>query len=98
MATEFGQDEPGLLATVMRSVGPYILRTAAQGADTAVWLATTDTAAVPSGSYCQDRTVRTPWGHGTHDAVAAALWQRSEQMTGIDAQSTATTPAAAPLL
>jgi NAD(P)-dependent dehydrogenase (short-subunit alcohol dehydrogenase family) len=94
VATEFGQDEPGVMATVMRVVAPYILRTAAKGAETGIWLATDPAAAAISGSYCQDRRVRTPWSQGANDAIAAELWRFSERATGLPpAAMASTTPA-----
>ena len=89
VATEFGQDEPGILSTAMRLFGPYILRTPAQGADTGIWLATAPDAATLSGSYCQDRKVRTPWGQGTNDNLAHELWNVSERLTGLDGRAAA---------
>ena len=90
VATEFGQDEPGILNTAMRLFGPYILRTPAQGADTGIWLATAPDAATLSGSYCQDRKVRTPWGQGANDNLAYELWTASERFTGLSGQAEAT--------
>lgn len=83
VATEFAQDEPGILSTLMSTFGRFVLRTPAQGADTGVWLATAPEAASLSGSYCTDRKVRTPWGQGTDDAVAREFWTVSERLTGL---------------
>ena len=93
VATEFAQDQPGWLSTVMRVLGPWVLRTPAKGAETGVWLATADEAAGLSGSYCVDRRVRRPWGQGTDDAVAHELWRVSEELTGLaDAEASPRRP------
>lgn len=84
VATEFAQDAPGLMNTLLRNFGRYILRTPAQGAETGIWLATAPDAASLSGSYCVNRSVRTPWWQGTNDTAARELWAMSAHLTGFD--------------
>ncbi len=84
VATEFAQDEPGFLGWGIR-VARWFLRTPERGAACGIFLATAPESAVPSGSYCVDGTVRTPWFQGTDDALAARLWAVSERLTGLAA-------------
>ncbi len=61
-----------------------VLRTPEQGADTAVWLATTDADLGPSGGFWLDRrrrgTTRLP-GTATSARDAARLWERVQGLT-----------------
>jgi len=82
VASEFGQDAPGLLNLGMRIVR-RVLRTPEAGADTGVFLATEPEAAALSGSYLVDRRARVPRGQGRDDALASELWHVSERMTGL---------------
>ncbi len=84
VGSEFGQDDPGFLNLAMRLVKRF-LRTPTQGADTGIWLATAPEAGSLSGQYVVDRRVRTPRGQGTDDALAAALWDASARLVGLEA-------------
>jgi dehydrogenase/reductase SDR family member 12 len=75
-------DTPGLAAALPgfhRMMGP-ILRSPQQGADTIVWLATTDAGRLGSGQFWHDRRPRSeyllPWTRESSPAIAAQLWER----------------------
>lgn len=75
-------DTPGLAAALPgfhRVMGP-ILRSPQQGADTIVWLATTDAGRLGSGQFWHDRRPRSeyllPWTRESSPAIAAQLWER----------------------
>lgn len=79
-------DTPGLTSSLPgfgRLLGP-LLRTAEQGADTAVWLAAAPDAVAGSGRFWHDRRPRpehyVPWTRET-GAERAALWARVEALT-----------------
>jgi dehydrogenase/reductase SDR family protein 12 len=87
-------DTPGLAAALPgfhRMMGP-ILRSPQQGADTIVWLATTDAGRLGSGQFWHDRRPRSeyllPWTRESSPAIAAQLWERiaePAQPAGLDA-------------
>jgi hypothetical protein len=54
------------------------MRSPQQGADAVVWCATSPEVADESGHYFQDRGVATPSVPAQDDALAAELWERSE--------------------
>ena len=82
VGTGFGQDEPGLLSVGMKIV-KWAMLTPEQGADTGVFLATSDEALKSNGQYWSKRKIRKPWGVGTDDAVAARLWSASAALVGL---------------
>jgi dehydrogenase/reductase SDR family protein 12 len=75
-------DTPGLSASLpgFRRVMRPILRSADQGADTIVWLATADPGRLGSGRFWHDRRPRSeyllPWTRETDPAAARKLWDR----------------------
>jgi len=77
--TRFGHESP-LIAFFYR-FAPFV-RTPAKGADTLVWLATTDAAELTSGAYYVDRAERTPGPHAADDALAARLWDATLRALG----------------
>lgn len=79
-------DTPGLTSSLPgfgRLLGP-LLRTAEQGADTAVWLAAARSSDVGTGRFWHDRRPRpehyVPWTRET-ETERAALWARVEALT-----------------
>jgi NAD(P)-dependent dehydrogenase (short-subunit alcohol dehydrogenase family) len=82
VATGFAQDAPGYMNHVMR-LGRAFLRTPEKGAETGIYLATAPEAAAENGQFFIDRKVRGTSRQGRDDALAAALWKRSEELTGI---------------
>ena len=72
-----------------RVMGP-ILRTAAEGADTAVWLATSPSTRLTAGRFWHDRRLRAehrvPWTHAP-PGEAARLWDWCATRAGVDAKA-----------
>jgi hypothetical protein len=66
-----------LVATVLK---PF-LRTAAQGADTAIYLATAPEVAKVNGRYFYNRREHRPSRAAQDDEAALRLWQVCEQLT-----------------
>jgi NAD(P)-dependent dehydrogenase (short-subunit alcohol dehydrogenase family) len=64
--------------TVMR---PF-LRTPEEGADSAVWLASSQEGAALDGAYVADRRERAPSSVARNDGLARMMWARSEELTG----------------
>lgn len=80
VATDFARygDVRGPLRWTFRLIRP-LMKTPEQGADTAVWLAST-TAPPPSGAYVVDREETPPAPWARDDAMAARLWALSERL------------------
>ncbi len=84
VGTGFGQDEQGFVNFGMRVIKPLIL-TPEQGADTAIFLATTPDPTPFAGGYLSRRKLRTTFGQGTSDAVVEGLWRESARRAGLEA-------------
>ncbi len=82
VATGFAQDAPGYMNHLMR-LGRVFLRTPEKGAATGIFLATAPEVASINGEFFIDEKVRGTSRQGRDDALAAALWKRSEELTGI---------------
>jgi NAD(P)-dependent dehydrogenase (short-subunit alcohol dehydrogenase family) len=80
VATDFGRhgDVRGALRWTLRLFRP-LMKTPADGADTAVWLAAT-TAPPASGAYVIDKREAQPRHWARDDATAAELWALSERL------------------
>ncbi len=87
---------PGVVATriaanngargrFLRRMMDLISITPEQGADTIVWLATSDDALTSSGDYWEKRTRRAPSAAARDDETAEGLWQASASLARIDA-------------
>jgi NAD(P)-dependent dehydrogenase (short-subunit alcohol dehydrogenase family) len=63
-------------------VAPFI-RTPEKGAETLVWLATTEAAGITPGGYYVDRKERTPARRATDPDLAARLWEASLRAVGL---------------
>ena len=63
-------------------VAPFI-RTPAKGAETLVWLATTDPSGITPGGYYMDRKERTPAPRAADPDLAARLWEASLKAVGL---------------
>lgn len=84
VATNFAQQEPGPFGALVK-IGKIFLRTPKQGADTGVWLATSDEGGNAKGGYYADRRLARPSKLGRDDEAAARLWETSAELTGLDA-------------
>lgn len=60
-----------------------LMRGPDKGAETLVWLATTDPARLVNGGYYVDKRPRHAAPKATNPALAAALWKASEQAVGL---------------
>ena len=74
VATGFLDNIGGLPGAVLRGLGPLVLKTPEQGADTLVWLATAAEVAEVSGGYFDRRRQRAPSAAAQDDAAARRLW------------------------
>ena len=81
-------DTPGLVTSLpgFHRLARPILRSADQGADTIVWLATADPGLLGSGRFWHDRRPRSeyllPWTRETDPATAARLWDCTAESAG----------------
>lgn len=82
--TGFGKNEGGIWRLLTTVGGPFF-RSPERGARTLVWLATSEQAASLDGEYVVDERVRTPSAQARDDELAKALWERSEQLSGLAA-------------
>jgi NAD(P)-dependent dehydrogenase (short-subunit alcohol dehydrogenase family) len=78
--TRFGNESP--MFALFYRVSPF-LRTPAKGADTLVWLATTNREQLTNGGYYMDRRERRPAAKATDAALAARLWETSLAAVGL---------------
>lgn len=78
--TRFATENP-IIALGMK-LAPF-LRTPAQGADTLVWLARTETDELTNGGYYIDRRLRKPRRKLINPDLAARLWRASEAAVGL---------------
>lgn len=80
VATNFAGDGDvaGPLLWLVKALRPT-MKTPAQGADTLIWLATTDSPP-PSGAYVIKRREASPRAYARDPATAAALWELSERL------------------
>ncbi len=82
-------DTPGLVASLpgFHRLSRPILRSADQGADTIVWLATADPGLLGSGRFWHDRRPRPeyllPWTRESDPATAARLWDCTAESAGV---------------
>jgi NAD(P)-dependent dehydrogenase (short-subunit alcohol dehydrogenase family) len=84
VATRLGQQN-GSFAKLLSGLLSIFFRTPAQGADTAVWLATAPELAGVSGRYFYSRREHTPAAYARDDANAARLYEVSAKLVGLPA-------------
>ncbi len=80
--TGFGKNDAGIWKLVTTVASPF-LRTPGRGARSLVWLATSAQAASLTGAYVVDEKVREPSAAAQNETLAAALWERSAELTGL---------------
>jgi NAD(P)-dependent dehydrogenase (short-subunit alcohol dehydrogenase family) len=78
--TRIGRDGDSLLASIAWFATAWRQRTPEQGADTVVWLATTDPAPEPTGGYFEDRREARSTRWARSDEQATRLWEASEAL------------------
>lgn len=79
VATGIWREMPGPIQSVVDKV----LITPAKGADTAIWLATSDAAKSHQGGYFVRRKLRFSSPSSRNETVAAKLWAASERIAGL---------------
>jgi NAD(P)-dependent dehydrogenase (short-subunit alcohol dehydrogenase family) len=85
VATRLGQQN-GVFARVLTRALSVFFRTPAQGADTAVWLASSPALADTTGRYFYSRREREPAAHARDPAAAARLFELSARLVGLGSQ------------
>jgi NAD(P)-dependent dehydrogenase (short-subunit alcohol dehydrogenase family) len=80
IATNLMRDVPAVGRLAMALAAPVLLKTPAQGAATQCYLATNPAVASVTGRYFRDCNPAEPFPMGKDDAMAARLWQVSEQI------------------
>jgi len=85
--SQWGRTGPAVIRLVVASPVRFAMRSPEQGADTLVWLATSDPGRDwESGGYFADR--KPAANRGADDAeLAAELWDRSAHMCGLEASA-----------
>lgn len=81
--TRIGRDGDSWLASLAWWVTAWRQRSPEAGADTVVWLATTDPAPEPHGGYFEDRTEARSTRWARSDEQAERLWDVSERLLGL---------------
>lgn len=81
--TRIGRDGDSRLAALAWWVTAWRQRSPEEGADTVVWLATTDPAPEPHGGYFEDRVEARSTRWARSDEQAQRLWAVSEELLGI---------------
>jgi NAD(P)-dependent dehydrogenase (short-subunit alcohol dehydrogenase family) len=80
--TGFGKNDGLLSRLSMTAIGPF-LRSPERGAEGLVWLALDNEAGQLRGTYLEQVRVVPPSDRAQDDDLAKALWERSEQLTGL---------------
>ncbi len=80
--TGFGDNTRGLMGAVL-GLGKRFMLTPEQGADTLIWLASSDAAAGKTGGYWAKRTLTQPSAAACDDSAARRLWEVSAQLAGL---------------
>ena len=81
IATNLGRHMPGFVYAVFRGLGPLLaLKSVAQGAATQCYVAVNPGALGESGRYFADCNPAQTSAYGRDDALAEALWERTEEI------------------
>jgi NAD(P)-dependent dehydrogenase (short-subunit alcohol dehydrogenase family) len=86
--TGFGKNENGIWK-LLTTMGAPFFRSPARGARSLVWLALSQDAAPLSGVYVEDERVLAPSAQAQDDDLAAALWEKSDELAGLSASAPA---------
>jgi NAD(P)-dependent dehydrogenase (short-subunit alcohol dehydrogenase family) len=84
--TGFGKNDNGIWKLITM-VGSPFFRSPERGARSLVWLATSSDAASITGEYVVDEKVKAPSAAAQNETLAAALWERTAELTGLPAAS-----------
>jgi NAD(P)-dependent dehydrogenase (short-subunit alcohol dehydrogenase family) len=85
VATNFGRGD--LIGVLWKSPLRLLMRSPEQGADTLVWLATAPPEQLRAGGYYVDRRLGALNPQALSGSLARRLWERSEQLVGLDERS-----------
>lgn len=85
VATNFGQNEPGLFGLLIKLAHPFFFISPEEGAKTMVYLASSPDVAKTTGKYFDKCAEKTAAPRGQDDQAARRLWEISEKLTGIKA-------------
>ncbi len=83
MATRFGHGSGGVLQPVLKAAQIFAI-TPEKGAETIVYLASSPDVATVSGDYFVKNKIAKTSGAAQDMALAAALWRKTVELTGVD--------------
>ncbi|MGB7127166.1 MAG: SDR family oxidoreductase [Methylovirgula sp.] len=83
VATRFGHESGGIVSSLLKVVQRFAI-SPEKGAETIVYLASSPTVAGVSGEYFYKSKPKTPARAAQDDRLAAALWEKSVALTGVD--------------
>jgi retinol dehydrogenase 12 len=86
--TAFGHNNGKAAAMIAKALAALFARTPEKGAETIVWLATSDEAASYNGEYFADRGVARTSKLARNEDLAKGLWELSEKLAGPSPQAT----------
>jgi len=83
VATRFGDESGGVLSHAIRLAKLFAI-SPERGADTIVYLASSDEVTAVSGAYFYRRRPATPSPEAQDDSAASRLWQETARMAGLE--------------
>jgi NAD(P)-dependent dehydrogenase (short-subunit alcohol dehydrogenase family) len=90
-STGFGKNNPGFLMKTIRAVVPLIARSPEEGAETSIYLASSQEGQSITGKYFVDCKVTQPAPQANDRVVARKLWDTSAKMVHLADSLPATT-------
>jgi retinol dehydrogenase 12 len=86
--TGFGKNDNGIWRVLTTLGGPFF-RSPERGARSLLWLSLSPEAAALTGEYVQDEKVLAPSAQAQDETLAEALWERSADLVGLSAKTSA---------
>jgi retinol dehydrogenase-12 len=86
--TGFGKNDNGVWK-VLTTIGAPFFRSPARGARSLVWLAVSDEGGALTGEYVADEKVLSPSAQAQDETLAQGLWERSAELVGLNAATSA---------
>jgi retinol dehydrogenase-12 len=86
--TGFGKNDNGIWKVLTTLGGPFF-RAPERGARSLLWLSLSQEAAALTGEYVQDEKVLAPSAQAQDEILAEALWERSADLVGLSAKTSA---------
>lgn len=87
VTTDIGRGGDSRIASVVWRITRWRQRTPTEGADTAVWLATSPNLPHPPGGYFEDREEGRSTRWARDDEQARRLWEYSEELLGVTGEA-----------